>query len=261
MAVIRRGPSSWCRVYRWDPARRTIEPGSWFHGTIYPQRCDLSPDGRWLVYFALKGNAGWQIGQTYLAVSRLPWLNALVAWSTCGTWTRGLHFTDDRGRFDPADPDHGDAAPLRRRFGLAGTSPVTFAVERRRGWQETPDTPPRSSLDAWDERRADEVTMVRAHPRIGDLQLLVSGRHAAFRDHAPAWGRPRYRLGSRTERTQLEEAQWADWSATGDLLVATTAGALEIRSQPFGRDDVVWRYPMASERPDPEPPPPEAGRW
>ena len=261
MGVIRRGPSGWCRVYRWDPAGRTIEPGSWLHGTIYPQRCDLSPDGRWLVYFALKGNAAWEIGDTYIAVSRLPWLTALVAWSTCGTWTRGLHFSDDRGLLDPGDPDRGDAAPLRRRFGLAGTSPVTFAVERRLGWQETPETPSRSPIDAWDERRADEVTMVRTHPESGDLQLLVSGRHAAFRDNAPAWGVPRYLLRSGAERTGLEEVQWADWSASGELLVATTGGALEVRSRPFGPVDVDWRYEMASHRPDPESPPPDAGRW
>jgi hypothetical protein len=70
------------------------------HGTLYPQRCDLSPDGRYLCYFALKGDSTWELGATYIAISRLPWLTALVAWRTSGTWTRGAHFVTDAGRCD-----------------------------------------------------------------------------------------------------------------------------------------------------------------
>jgi hypothetical protein len=96
IAIVRRGPSGWCHVSRWEPEHGELTPGSWLRGTIYPQRCDLSPDGRWLMAFVLKGGARWSVGDTYLAVSRLPWLTALAAWSTCGTWTRGLHFVDDQ---------------------------------------------------------------------------------------------------------------------------------------------------------------------
>jgi hypothetical protein len=52
------------------------------HGTVYPQRCDLSPDGRYLCYFAFKGDSTWDLGATYIAISRLPWLTALAAWPT-----------------------------------------------------------------------------------------------------------------------------------------------------------------------------------
>ena len=51
VALIRRGPSDWCHVGRWDVETMDFQPGSWLRGTIYPQRCDLSPDGRWLCYF------------------------------------------------------------------------------------------------------------------------------------------------------------------------------------------------------------------
>ena len=50
-------PSGWGHVGRWDIAARRYEPGSWLHGTLYPERCDLSPDGRYLCYFALKGDS------------------------------------------------------------------------------------------------------------------------------------------------------------------------------------------------------------
>ena len=32
----------------------TFEHGQWFHGQMYPRRSDLSPDGKFLVYFCAK---------------------------------------------------------------------------------------------------------------------------------------------------------------------------------------------------------------
>jgi hypothetical protein len=58
VAVIRRGPSDWWHVGRWDVGDDPpYQPGAWVRGTVYPQRCDLSPDGRWLCYFKLRGSA------------------------------------------------------------------------------------------------------------------------------------------------------------------------------------------------------------
>jgi hypothetical protein len=51
IAVLRRGPSDWSHVGRSDPDAGTYESGSWIHGRLYPQRCDVSPDGRWLLAF------------------------------------------------------------------------------------------------------------------------------------------------------------------------------------------------------------------
>src|SRR5918996_1273141 len=91
-AVIARGPSDWVRLGRWDLQRDDYEHGAWLAGTVYPQRCDLSPDGRWFAYFALKPSSTWDAGPTYIAVSRLPWFTALVAWGTDGTWTNRVRF-------------------------------------------------------------------------------------------------------------------------------------------------------------------------
>jgi hypothetical protein len=57
VAVLRRGPSAWSHVGRWDLARGRYEPGAWIRSNLYPQRCDLSPHGRWLCYFTLKPTA------------------------------------------------------------------------------------------------------------------------------------------------------------------------------------------------------------
>jgi hypothetical protein len=260
-AVIRRGPSAWCQLARWDPDRGDLTLGSWIHATIYPQRCDLSPDGRWFVALILKAGARWSVGGTYLSISRLPWLTSLAAWQTCGTWTRGLHFVADRRRFDPGEPDHGDLRALRRRYGLAATRAETFAVERRGGWEETEDTPTRDAGDMWDEVRADRVTMRKPHPSDASTSLLVSGRYAAFRDNGPAWGTPRYTLDTEGRRTQLDDVQWADWSREGALLVATRTGALEVREPRFGEPGARQRWDLAPQWPVAEAPPSEAARW
>jgi len=107
-----------------------------------------------------------------------------------GTWTRGLHFVDDRSVWQVGAPDAGDVAPCRARFGLALTPPATCAVERRRGWTETADAPPRAAGDAWDEARGDLVTLEKARPG-GRARLRVRGDYAAFRAGGPGLIAPR----------------------------------------------------------------------
>src|SRR5262249_14848430 len=104
VAVLRRGPTGWSHLGRWAVPRGGYEPGTSVRGNLSPQRCDLSPDGRWFCYFTLKGSARWEVGATYVAISRLPWLTALAAWTTCGTWTRGLHFVGDRKLWQAGPP-------------------------------------------------------------------------------------------------------------------------------------------------------------
>jgi hypothetical protein len=261
LAVIARGPSAWCHLGRWDPSAPAYEPGSWLRATIYPQRCDLSPDGRWLAYFALKGTATWPPGPTYVAVSRLPWLTALVGWGTGGTWTRGVQFEEDRDVWEVPDPDVGDPAPLRERFGLAVARAHSFAVERRRGWAESPGTPARDPRDLWDEWRGHRIVMEKARPGSGGSTLLaVSGTYAAFRE---AHGFPdreelRYVIVDGGGRRELDDVQWADWDSQGRLLVATAEGRLQILGDARRPD---WEVDLSGRVPEPVPPPPEASEW
>ena len=253
VAVLRRGPTDWCQVGRWDVgAAPSYRPGSWLHGTLYPQRCDVSPDGRYLSYFALVPYADWAPGPTYLAVSRLPWLTALAAWGTGGTWTSGLRFVEPEAGIELDEPGAGTRGPLGTTYGLAYSRPASFAVERRGGWTETADTPPQGEHDPWDERRAERIVMARPSPRDGSL-LTVRGGQAAFRG-LPGWFEPPlYAIGDRV----LVDAQWADWTVDGRLLVATTAGELQVRDGA----EVVWREGLAGLEPDPQPPAAEASRW
>lgn len=52
--VFRRGPSNQVAVIGWDLDTDEFTLGQWLYGRIYEYRCDLSPDGKYLLYFAAK---------------------------------------------------------------------------------------------------------------------------------------------------------------------------------------------------------------
>jgi hypothetical protein len=262
VAVLRRGPSAWTHLGRWDLAHDRYDGGAWIKANLYPQRCDVSPDGEFFTYLAAKGPGTWAAGTTYLAVSRLPWVFALAAWGTCGTWTRGVHFADPDAH-ELGDPDEGTIAPMRGRYGLVYNRPVAFAVERRRGWIEAEETPPRDpDRDPWDERRAPRVVMEK--PRDGSgVALRVQGAFAAFRE-GPFRNEPRdacYTLVVRGDPQPLDDVQWADWADDGRLLVATVDGRLQARAVGDDGAALVWEHDVAALQPDPVPAPPAARRW
>jgi hypothetical protein len=244
VAVVRRGPSAWTQIGRWDVEHATYEPGAWVRARVYEDRCDLSPDGRWLAYFTLRGSArpDWPAGLTYIALSRLPWMRALAAWSTCGTWTRGVHFVDDRRVWELGDPDVGNATPCRKRFGMKVSAALAYPVEHRRGWHETDDSPPREARGHWDEQ-IDALVMTKPRPGTAgeELRRAIDG----------------YSLRTAASEHALPDVQWADWHPDGRLLVATTDGRLQIRAG----EAVEWEHDLAPYEPAPEAPPPEAARW
>lgn len=258
LAVLRRGPSGWFHVGRWNVEEWTYEPGAWFRGRLFPQKCDLSPDGRWLAYSAQKPSAQWPAETIYEAISRLPWLHALAAWSAGSTYTRGIRFDSEATTSDLGSPDVGDLAPCLRRYGLRVNGAHQFAVERRRGWVETEDSPPRDPDDLWDEKR--EVRMSKPQPS-GAAVLKVEGSYAAFRDDPQGREPACYGVVQRGDITVLEGVQWADWAASGVLLTATLEGRLEAHDWSGGAGRRLFREDLSSLRPAPEPAPEWALEW
>jgi hypothetical protein len=110
--VLRRGPSKWYHVLRWHTNNDTFEPGAWFHGRIYEERCDLSPDGALMVYFCHGGACREAYTDSWTAVSKAPWLYALALWPWGTTYGGGGRFFDNRsltlhaGMHVPTHPDH-----------------------------------------------------------------------------------------------------------------------------------------------------------
>ena len=103
--VFRRGPTKLVRVYQWDRVRDKFKPCQWFKGRIYPDRSDLSPDGRYMIYFAM-GGVAWAIPATrgtWTAISQVPSLTAIALWGQGDTWGGGGMFTSNRSYWLDAD--------------------------------------------------------------------------------------------------------------------------------------------------------------
>ena len=94
--ILRRGPSKWYHVIRWQTERDVFEPGAWFCGRIYEERCDLSPDDKLFVYICHGGAFREGYTSSWTAVSRAPWLYALALWPWNTTWGGGGRFLDNR---------------------------------------------------------------------------------------------------------------------------------------------------------------------
>ncbi len=87
--VIRRGPSKWVFTMLWDRRRDRFTPGQWLHGRIYERRSDLSPDGKYFIYFAMNGHWRSETMGSWTAISRAPYLKALALFGKGDCWHGG----------------------------------------------------------------------------------------------------------------------------------------------------------------------------
>ena len=84
--IFRRSPTRQAQLIKWHTADDRFEYGQWFKGRIYERRCDLSPSGNKLVYFAGNHKPPYW---TWTAVSTPPYLTALALWPAGDTWDGG----------------------------------------------------------------------------------------------------------------------------------------------------------------------------
>src|SRR6202789_3757800 len=70
--VIRRGPAKSVCTVLWNRKRDTFKLGQWMRGRIYERRCDLSPDGKHFIYFAMNGRWESETRGAWTAISRVP---------------------------------------------------------------------------------------------------------------------------------------------------------------------------------------------
>ncbi|MBL8178639.1 MAG: hypothetical protein JNK48_28455 [Bryobacterales bacterium] len=237
--VFRRGPSAWWHLLEWRLDEPALSAGAWFHGALYPRRCDVSPDGRLLGYFALKANArNWPA--SYFAVSRPPYLHALAAWKTAGSWTWGCRFASgDRLEIHGCLED----APFHGAFaGQAACHPMSCKWDERVVWNER--------KRGWLTQGAG--TLGRKQP-LGECVLLLLNRGEGMR--------PDYLLQSAHSLQPLEDAVWCDWDRRGRLLLATRRCELVMAECMDGELHTVWRADLSGLRPKPAAPPEWACNW
>lgn len=149
--VIRRGPARHVATIGWDRARDRFSVGQWMYGRIYERRCDLSPDGQHLIYFAMNGRWHSQAKGSWTALSRAPYLKALTLWAKGDCWLGGGLFLSKKDYWLNDGPPHtllrdesrlkrSLAYPWHERYG--GECPSVYYIRlQRNGWVMTPGDP------------------------------------------------------------------------------------------------------------------------
>ena len=198
----------------WNTATDEFEYGQWLKGRIYERRCDLSPNGELLLYFAAKQRPPLF---TWSAVSRPPYLTALALWPKGDAWGGGGVLESDR----EIHLNHGP-----HQMGLAEGFHVPKWMEvrafgRASGWgEDDPVWAKRLERDGWTRVSRDPVIWEKPHPVARDaytLQMAILGMHET---NGP-WYVIEHEVTSRGNVThRLGRSDWAEWSPDGDLLFA-----------------------------------------
>lgn len=241
-AVFRRGPFKQVMVLRWWFDKDRLEEGQWFRGRIYERRCDLSPDGDLLIYFAAKWRGPYE---TWTAVSRTPFLTALVIWPKGDAWGGGGAFQNSRSiglnhrslegglvpdrlaKWHPLGPEKSDIVPSRYQLGLwseypgrGEDNPLHHHLMTRDGWtlidEGDPGTYSQSSY-SWLFNRPEIYD--RAAP--GNPVVLRRYLRAIYQKNGP-WYVEDFEVRTRDGEIvrTLAPCSWADWHVTGDLVFA-----------------------------------------
>jgi hypothetical protein len=131
--IIRRKPSKLFHLIRWNTSTDQLEHGSWFRGKLYPNRCDVSFDGEWMVYLAMGSK-----GETWNGICRLPFLRTYAESENFGTWNGGGYWRDKRTLLlNQWTPQKGTSPfktmPLNREFGSEDLG-VFYPRLQRDGW-------------------------------------------------------------------------------------------------------------------------------
>ena len=229
--VFRRGPSKSVLLIGWNTTTDTFQQGQWLKGRIYERRCDLSPTGHLLVYFAANHRKPYY---SWTALSRPPFLTALAMWPKGDAWGGGGHFLSRTrlalnhrsGELKRADgfsiPKWLKLEQFGNRSGWGEDDPIDSARLKRDGWElveyptKTKDdfgakvgvefSPPirwRKPNPKWPKRYSLEMSIVGMNEKDGPSYLI---EHSVRRD---------------LEGTDnIGRSDWAEWSHSGDLLFA-----------------------------------------
>lgn len=218
--ILRRGPTRWWHVTLWDTKRDRFESGQWFHGRIFPDRSDVSPDGKLWIYFAGKWTGRAAAGgykSTWTAVSRPPYLTALALWPIGDTWGGAGAFIDDRTVLVSHyvlqhHPDH-PPGPLRAILWTKNSPQAVTSFDT--GWQGGREV----------RKSSGELILGREWPK---------GHYYPSRTPTP------YTLYSRDgEPVALFDAHWSDWDQQGRLV--GTVGGRVVAGELTRDKRLVWR--------------------
>lgn len=230
--VFRRGPSKRVLLVLWRTDADEFVEGQWLKGRVYERRCDLSPSGQRLIYFAADYKKPYF---SWTAVSRPPYLTAVALWPKGDAWGGGGLFAREDEILLNHKPDetelaegfslprHLKARPFGERPGWGEDSPIMDARLERDGWQKV------QTARAVSHRLGAPVGITfdrpevwaRPHPSSQRYELR-SVTHGLHESDGP-WYITEHAVIDRHARAEvsLGRTDWADWLPSGDLAYAS----------------------------------------
>ena len=221
IAVIRRGPSRLFHVIKWNTETDKLEHGSWFRGKLYWDCCDISFDGKWMIYLAMGGN-----GETWSGCCELPFLKASLQGDNYGGYNGGGFWRDARTLMLNNWPNQHGNLPFETELvnkGMGQDEDVLYAKMERDGWKRNG-----KNWGTEEEIKGSKNYMVRTTGDDGwswcfnnqgsTLQCFYRG----YLEHGYAF---EFRVKGNPELFD-EAVQWATFDARGHLVVAR-AGWIE----------------------------------
>jgi hypothetical protein len=227
--VFRRGPSKQVLLIAWNTDTDVFTFGQWFKGRIYERRCDLSPSGDLLLYFAANHRSP---GDAWSAISRPPFWTALALWFQCTTYGGGGLFDSDRiaalDTLSGPKPAEGFVLPpwlevreFELRQSAAESDAVWHARLTRDGWRNGTERNFFSVReDGMIDRRFRSPDWEKKHPIAREQYSLRL---------TTTWDRAEYALASGNRLLILDRTEWADWDRNGDLLFASEGTLRRLR--------------------------------
>jgi len=230
--IFRRGPTRQVQLLLWNTDTDEFQEGQWFKGRIYERRCDLSPSGERLLYFAANQKKPFF---SWTAVSRPPFLTAIALWPKGDAWGGGGLFAGENAiQLNHRELEMGLAPgfnlprnvlvePLGPGSGWGEDSPVMDMRLERDGWTRSVNGKliPRGVRSTLSFEMNPPLIWAKRNPKPGrkfELQMLIKG---FGQKNGPWYSLDYVLIRERSVITTLPAADWSDWDRNGDLLYAS----------------------------------------
>ena len=203
--VFRRGPGRLTQLLLWNLDNDIFQTGQWFKGVLHAKSCDLSPNGKYLVYYA--GNYKPPFYK-WVAISRPPYLTALALWPNAESLGGGIFQSDNHLAIlyqYPLDylpsqyslPANFQVTKLQ--FDSYSSENIFKARMIRDGWTESLETWNKNHRDFCLKMRKEKIPENSRDQSLENCQIIGLNGDVVF---------------------AVDACEWADWDTNGDLLYA-----------------------------------------
>lgn len=258
--VFRRGPSRQVCTFLWDRRKDSFTQGQWFKGRIYERRSDLSPDGRYLIYFAKTMKRKTITGGTWTAISRAPWLKAIELYGKGDCWQGGglflsktrfwlndTYFNPDKTLRISQEVHRDESYRPQERFGAEDTG-VYYPRLLRDGWK---------LMERFPKNKSHSVTIFeKPLPKGWTLRKLAHAQTSPPKGKGCYWDEHELVHKDNGINIAKSDWEWAEldqknlvWAANGCLYRAAIQGRskighplLLIDFRPFVFEEVIAPY-------------------